>query len=269
MTDISLNFDLKDQVILVTGATGYLGQAITNGIAKMGGIPVLIGRRARELNILAEDIRKQDREVDVACYDLLQKESYQLIIGQVSEKFGKLNGIVNCAHSGRPGTIQSADQNDFELAQKINLNAPFFLVQEGLELLKRTAKVSSGGASVVNIASMYGQVSPDPRIYGNSGINNPPYYGAAKAGLIQLTRYMACHLGAYNIRVNSLTPGPFPPSSINDQSPKFHSNLCEKNPLGRIGSACEIVGPVIFLLSSASSFVTGANLAVDGGWTSW
>lgn len=142
-------------------------------------------------------------------------------------------------------------------------------MQAGLELLKNAAKIKRGGASVVNVASMYGQVSPDPRIYGNSGSNNPPYYGAAKAGLIQLTRYMACHLGHFNIRVNSLCPGPFPPESIKEKNPAFYNQLCFKNPLGRIGEAHEVAGPVVFLLSAASSFITGANLAVDGGWTSW
>jgi NAD(P)-dependent dehydrogenase (short-subunit alcohol dehydrogenase family) len=112
-------------------------------------------------------------------------------------------------------------------------------------------------------------VSPDPAIYGDSGKNNPPFYGAAKAGLIQLTRYLAVHLAKRGVRVNSVSPGPFPPPSIATVSPEFHAELCRKTPMGRIGAAEELAGPVLFLLSDASTYVTGIDLPVDGGWTAW
>ena len=270
MTNVNLamDFHLDNQVILITGATGYLGQAISWGVANMGGIPILCGRTENKLNKLAKEIQAEGREAHIACFDVGQVDACRSAMQQIGKQFGKLDGMINCAHSGRNGTIESTEPRDFELAQQIHVNAPFFLMQEGLQLLKIAAKNKLGGASVVNIASMYGQVSPDPKIYGSSGSNNPPYYGAAKAGIIQLTRYMACHLGEYNIRVNSVSPGPFPPTSIAQSNPDFHDKLCSKNPLGRIGLASEIVGPIIFLLSKASSFVTGANLVVDGGWTS-
>jgi NAD(P)-dependent dehydrogenase (short-subunit alcohol dehydrogenase family) len=120
-----------------------------------------------------------------------------------------------------------------------------------------------------DVASMYGTVSPDPRIYGASGSNNPPFYGAAKAGLIQLTRYLACHLAASNIRVNSVSPGAFPPDSIRRNQPDFHAELCAKTPLGRIGVPREVAEPIVFLLGAAASYITGANLPIDGGWTVW
>ncbi|MCC5792246.1 MAG: SDR family oxidoreductase [Legionellaceae bacterium] len=265
----AVNFRLNDQIILITGATGHLGQAISRGIVDAGGIAVICGRKASKLNILADELRATGGRVYSVCCDLVDVDSCKSMIAQLKSEFGKLDGIVNCAHDGRAGTIESTDSNDFNLAQKIHVSTPFFLVQAGLDLLREAALDKLGGASVVNIASMYGQVSPDPRIYGTSGSNNPPYYGAAKAGMIQLTRYMACHLGEYNIRINSVCPGPFPPESVRESNIVFYENLCKKNPLGRIGLAHEIIGPVVFLLSAASSFVTGSNLVVDGGWTSW
>jgi len=112
-------------------------------------------------------------------------------------------------------------------------------------------------------------VSPDPRIYGHSGANNPPYYGAAKAALIQFTRYAACHLAEHRIRVNCISPGPFPSKKYLERDPEFRERLSAKNPMGRTGEVDELQGPLLFLASDASSYVTGANVAVDGGWTAW
>ena len=116
---------------------------------------------------------------------------------------------------------------------------------------------------------MYGTVSPDPAIYGHSGANNPPSYGAAKAGMIQLTRYAACHLAADKVRVNCISPGPFPVEEYLERDPAFREQLSRKNPMHRIGDPSELTGPLLFLASDASSYVTGINLPVDGGWTAW
>ena len=134
-------------------------------------------------------------------------------------------------------------------------------MQKSIPLLKKVS------GCIVNISSMYGIVSPDPANYKDAKkFANPPHYGAAKAGLIQLTRYAAVHLAKYNIRVNSISPGPFPGESVKKNS-DFIKVLSKNLPLGRIGDPIELLGPVIFLLSSASSYITGENIVVDGGWT--
>jgi NAD(P)-dependent dehydrogenase (short-subunit alcohol dehydrogenase family) len=116
---------------------------------------------------------------------------------------------------------------------------------------------------------MYGMVSPDPSIYRDSGKNNPAHYGATKAGMIQLTRYLACHLSPGRVRVNCVSPGPFPDTDVDPGIPEFYDKLAAKVPMGRSGNPEEAAGPVVFLLSEAASYVNGANLAVDGGWTAW
>jgi gluconate 5-dehydrogenase len=116
---------------------------------------------------------------------------------------------------------------------------------------------------------MYGSVSPQPEVYRDAPqFHNPPAYGAAKAALLQLTRYSACHLAAHGIRVNSVSPGPFPAPAV-QANEAFVEELTARVPLGRIGQPGELVGAVVFLLSDAASYVTGANLPVDGGWTAW
>ncbi len=262
-------FSIAGRVILVTGATGHLGQALSRAIAVAGATPVIAGRSQAKLDALALDLRNQRPECMAVAFDVGEPDQCHAAIAEIRDRIGRLDGIVNCANQARVGTLSGSTTIDFDAACRQNLSGPFVLMQAALPLLQSAARLHSGGASIVNVASMYGHVSPDPRIYGDSGKNNPPFYGAAKAGLLQLTRYLAAHLGPDRIRVNSVSPGPFPPASIAGTDPVFHSKLCEKTPLGRTGAAEELVGPVLFLLSDAASFVTGADLKVDGGWTAW
>lgn len=262
-------FRLDGRNILITGAAGHLGAAISRGVAEFGGVPILCGRTVGNLELLANEISDAGGKAHVFQLDVGDAEACGIVMSEISKEFGILHGIVNCAHSGKTGTVDSASSEDFQLAMQVHINGPFFLAQQGLDVLKKASSEIDGGASIVNVSSMYGMVSPDPRIYGDSGSNNPPYYGAAKAGLSQITRYLACHLGVDNIRVNTVSPGPFPPEEFQQSKPVFYQELCNKSPLGRVGKAHEVVGSVLFLLSSASSYVTGANIVVDGGWTSW
>jgi NAD(P)-dependent dehydrogenase (short-subunit alcohol dehydrogenase family) len=262
-------FELRGKVALLTGATGHLGKSMAQALATAGAHVVLNARHRDALESLSADLNSHGGSSSTACFDVTDAPTSEAQIGKIAETYGHLDVLVNNANTGRPGTFESATAEDFDTAYRVNVVAAFQLLQLSLPLLKRSAERTTAGASVINIASMYGTVSPDPSIYGVSGANNPPYYGAAKSGLIQLTRYAACHLARYRIRVNCISPGPFPSSHFLERDPEFATRLAAKVPLGRIGNPEELQGPLLFLASDASSYVTGANLAVDGGWTAW
>ena len=127
-----------------------------------------------------------------------------------------------------------------------------------------------GFGKIINVSSMYGLVSPDFRLYEGDNCErflNPPHYGAAKAAMLQVTRYYATYLGKHNIHVNSITPGPFPNLSVQAENPVFIERLKAKNPLGKVGTPEDLTGVCLLLSSSASDFITGQNFVVDGGWT--
>ena len=116
---------------------------------------------------------------------------------------------------------------------------------------------------------MYGSIIPDPNIYGKSGLDNPPYYGVSKAALEHYGKYASVNLAKYGIRVNTISPGPFPNKTIIKKYPKFIQNLKKKNPMYKIGAPKDIITSVLFLSSPYSSFITGSNIPIDGGWKLW
>jgi NAD(P)-dependent dehydrogenase (short-subunit alcohol dehydrogenase family) len=253
---------LENRLILVTGAAGYLGTPICRQLAAAGAHVLVNGRSPEKLQALVESINGRGGTATPLAGDVTDETDQHRIIQHIEQEHGRLDGLVNNAYTGAVGTIESATPDQMRHSLELNLVAPFFLTQRLLPLLRR-----SEAPAIVNVSSMYGMVSPDGRIYGDSGYNSPPFYGAGKAGLLQLTRYLACHLAAENIRVNAISPGPFPPQSLGTEDPDFYAKLVAKVPMGRMGLPEEVAGAVQFLLSGAASYITGVNLPIDGGWT--
>jgi NAD(P)-dependent dehydrogenase (short-subunit alcohol dehydrogenase family) len=253
-------FSLKGRVAAVTGAAGHLGAAMARGLAEAGAKVYLLGRRRESLEFLRDEIIQSGHRAEAAAVDVTNAGMVAAFAEGLPEK--RLDVLVNNAFAG-----YTASDDAFAKAYEITVTTAFRLMQKSLPLL-RAAAYANGGASVINIASMYGTVSPDPRAYVDSP-PNPPFYGAAKAGLIQLTRHLAAEFAPERIRVNAISPGPFPSPASQQKFPGLMQNLQLKVPLGRLGKPEELAGAVVFLASDAASFVTGINLPVDGGWTAW
>lgn len=259
-------FSLDGRCALVTGATGHLGREMCRALADAGAHVLVNGRRSASVANLVQELRERGGSADPMVFDVVDAESMrQALASRISQP---LHVLVNNAYAGGAGALSTAQSQDYRDSFEVSLVAVDALLRAVLPAMRLAVK-RDGDASVVNIASMYGMVSPDPRIYAGPASCNPPFYGAAKAALLQWTRYAACELGAEGIRVNAVSPGPFPSEDVQIANPDFVAKLAAKVPLARIGSAQEIGGPLLFLASPASSFVNGANLVVDGGWTAW
>ena len=269
MTKSNPGFGLNDRVVLLTGAAGHLGSAMAVGLSRAGAHVVLNGRNRKELELVARRIQEGGGHPDVLAFDVADATAVQEGIKQLRDRVGRLDILINNAYHGRVGSLAVSSDADFEQSYRLSVVAAARLVREVEDLLAAAGEHNQGGASVINVASMYGMVSPDFREYQDPNEYNPPFYGAAKAALIQLSRYLACQLAPHRIRVNCVSPGPFPADSVQAAAPGFCSRLANRVPLGRFGQPEDLVGPIVFLASDAAAFVTGHNLVVDGGWTVW
>jgi NAD(P)-dependent dehydrogenase (short-subunit alcohol dehydrogenase family) len=258
-------FSLKGRVAIVTGGAGHLGSAISEGLAEAGADVAIASRNEDKCQELALVLAKKHgvRAMGIAL-DLRSMTEVKNCFEQIDQEMGGIDILVNNASFGKPGkTINDTSEEDWLEGIEGTLNGVFRCTQAVLPYMER-----KGCGVITNVSSMYGIVSPDPRIYGDSGYDNPPSYGAGKAGILQFTRYAACHLAIKGIRVNAMSPGAFPNPDV-QANQWFISNLQEKVPLARIGQPSDLKGVVVFLASDASSYVTGQNIVVDGGWTVW
>jgi len=257
-------FRLEGRIAFVSGAAGHLGRAMALALADAGAHVIVNGRDRKKLEALLVEIEARKGSAAPAAFDVGDIEQVRIFFTSRP----RIDIIVNNAISMTPQPFDRISEDDFAQTYRSGVVAPFEIVREALPAL-RTAVRETGEASIVNIASMYATVSPDARIYSRSEQASPFHYGPAKAALLQLTRHLAAELGKEHIRVNALVPGPFPRDSVSKSDAPFAERLAGRTMLGRIARADEIRGPLLFLASPASSFVTGAALAVDGGWTVW
>lgn len=257
-------FSLKGKTAIVTGGAGHLGTAFSEALAEAGANVVIASKNKKKCMELAERLRN---EYDIAAVgmeiDVSSLNSITKCWEEVYLKTESIDILVNNATYGASGSIEMLSEDDWAKGIDGTINNVFRCTKAVIPYMKQ----QKSGA-IINISSMYGNVSPDPRIYGDSGFDSPPNYGAGKSAIVQFTKYCACHLADYGIRVNCISPGPFPNPEVQKEK-WFIKNLNNKNPLGRIGQPSDLKGIAILLASDASSYMTGQNIFVDGGWTVW
>ncbi len=257
---------LKGRKALVIGGAGLLGGEITHALAELGARIVIASRDIDKCRSFAEGVcgRYDGAKVDSLGVDITEPASIRKLFEDVAPLVGgRLDILVNSGWSGRKNTFESISDDDWNLDIEVCLNGVFRSIKAAVPLMK------ANGGSIVSIASMYGHVAPDYRLYDSERFANPPSYGAAKAGVLQLTKYLASFLSPHAIRANCISPGPFPFESTQKENPDFVARLSAKNPLNRIGNPPDLKGAAALLCSDAGAYITGQNICVDGGWGVW
>jgi len=259
--------DLGNRVALITGAAGHIGRVVGDGLAEMGAsIAVLDIDQTAAGTTAAEIAQNYSVNTLALAVDLTDIAAVQSVPKRVLEEFGRLDIVIHSAAYGGdtqfPGWGVPFDEQTIEAwdrGLRVNLTSAFALAQAA-----RQALTDSGHGSIVLISSIYGMVGPDLSLYEGTAMANPAGYGASKGGLLQLMRHLATVL-APQIRVNAISPG----GVWRQQPEQFHVRYRARTPLGRMATEEDLKGAAVYLSSDLSSYVTGHNLVVDGGWTVW
>jgi NAD(P)-dependent dehydrogenase (short-subunit alcohol dehydrogenase family) len=255
-TDTSRLFDLSGSVAVVTGSGRGLGRVLALGIASYGADIVVADVDEASANETAALVVAAGRRAVSAHVDVSKPSSCERLFSNAARDFGHVDVLINNAGIDIPEPIGDISPKHWARVMAVDLNGPLYCSQQAARLM-----ATSGGGSIVNVSSIAGEVA----------IRNLGAYSAAKAGLNQLTRVMALEWAGRGIRVNAIAPGylenVMPGARIEHADPAKEAQIAEATILGRRARLDELVGPVVFLASSASSYVTGTVLFVDGGWT--
>lgn len=257
-------FDLKDQVALITGGSGVLGMVFARALADQGARIIIADIDEDRCKACAAEITKITGEQSLGVLlDVSDQKAVESAVGRAEASFGHVDILINNAAAQPPGMFAPLEEYSVEVWNRVmavNLTGQFLMSRAVAPIMLRQKK-----GSIINISSVYGVVGPNQHIYEGSQFNTPPAYSASKAGVLGLTRYLATYWADKGIRVNSITPG----GVFRGHTDPFLANYCARVPMGRMAEQDELRGAVVYLASGASSYVTGHNLIVDGGWTVW
>ena len=270
-------FSLKDKVIIVTGASGLLGFEHCKAIASAGGIPILLDLDKNKLESQVKELKKKYNVISSGfCIDITDEKSIKDNCAIILKKYGKIDGLVNNAANNPK--MESSDNINFTRLENfpiniwnndldVSLKGTFLCIKHyGYQISK-----NKNGGSIINISSDLGLIAPDQSLYEVEDLDEsqqpvkPITYSVVKTGLIGITRYVSTYWAKKNVRVNAICPG----GVENNQTSDFVKKLVKKIPLNRMANKNEYQGLIIFLLSSASSYLNGAIISADGGRTAW
>lgn len=253
-------FSLTDKVIVQFGGTGLLGRALVDALAAAGATLIVASRNRAALATLVATQQAAGHPVQIEEVDIGSEASLAALRDRVLGAQGRIDGIVFNAVS-RPMSGYADDLDHWRASMDVNATGFFATVRTFGD-----AMAEQGSGSIVNIASQMGSIGMNPWLYEGTSMSAAPDYFFHKGGMINLTRYLASHYGKNNVRVNVVSPG----GIYNPDTPQadaFRERYGKMTMLGRMADAPEIGGSVVFLLSDASTYITGANLPIDGGYT--
>ncbi len=258
------SFLLKGKVALVTGGGGLIGPKFVEALLEAGARVVLADRdETRGTRIVSLLSKRFPKKVSFHFVDVTDEASVTELVWDTQKRFKRIDVLVNAAMAVGEGFNKPVEEYSWDKwneVMQVNAGGAFLCSKAVAPVMKKNR-----GGAIINIGSIYGVVGADQRIYGDSGINSPAAYAASKGAVINLTRYLAVYWAKQGIRVNSISPG----GVYNDHEPGFLKKYSDRTPLGRMLDKSELKGALVYLASPASSYVTGHNLMVDGGWTAW
>lgn len=273
---IQEKFELKERVAVVTGGVGLLGTEFCKTLAEAGAAIAVVDLNSEAAQKVSDGLVKAGYNAKAIGTDITKPESVNAMVASVLSTFGRLDVLVNsaaldpkfdpdAASKGiAPGAFEDYPLEQWNAAMSVNLTGMFLVTQACVRPMIEQGKKGS----IINICSTYGLNGPDQRIYikdGNRVAYKPVYYTVTKAGVMGFTKYLAAYYAETEIRVNALTPG----GVFNNHDEYFVTNYSAKTILGRMARKDEMNGALLFLASDASSYMTGNNVIVDGGWTAW
>jgi len=267
-------FDVSNKVVIVTGGLGQLGRQFSLALLDRGAKVAVFDARVDDV-LTSERFgeRRTDPNLQFFSVDVTQRKSIETALKSVVAQWGNPNALVNNAALDSPPNASAAENGPFETYPEESwdkvLDVNVKGVVQACQVIGGQMAKADGG-SIINIASIYGVVSPDQRIYeyrsqSGEAFFKPAAYSVSKSALLNLTRYLATYWAPKHVRVNTLTFG----GVANNQDEEFLKGYCSRVPLGRMAREDEYNGAIIFLISDASSYMTGSNLVIDGGWTAW
>ena len=276
MGNILDKFSLKERVAVVTGGAGLLGAEFCRTLAEAGAAVAVADLNAEAAGKVAQGLTAAGCRALAVPADITRPDSVQALVATTLKEFGRLDVLVNSAALDpkfdpeavakgiTPGRFEDYPLEQWNAALNVNLTGMFLVTQACV----RPMLAHGQQGSIINICSTYGLNGPDQRIYRKEGrpqTFKPVYYTVTKAGVLGFTKYLAAYYMGTEIRVNALTPG----GVFNNHDETFVANYSAKTILGRMARLGEMNGALLFLASDASSYMTGSNVVVDGGWTAW